>query len=75
MINLVTDGADNVVASRLGEVARKATKEFHADSVDQGLILLRLLKEGGFRVVYDQPASGVHFFTGSHKEIKRSEFY
>jgi len=74
-MNLVTAACDNVVASRLGTITREATRKFQPDSVDQGLILLQLLKEAGFIVLYDQPEDMVRFFSGSHREIKRSDIY
>jgi hypothetical protein len=42
---------DNVLAYRLGEVARKASEplpEGGGDLIDRGLVLLRLLNEAGF---------------------------
>lgn len=46
-------GMDNVFASRLGQVARETMdpKQKVGDSIDRGLILLRLLNEKGFDVI------------------------
>jgi hypothetical protein len=52
----LTAAMDNVVASRLGEIARQAgnpNRSDVGDGIDRGLILLRLLNEGGF-VVFDK---------------------
>lgn len=43
---------DNVHAARIGEIARAAgTTPNAGDSIDRGLILVRLLDEGGYSVV------------------------
>lgn len=49
----LTSMMDNVLASRLGQVAREAGNPQHpgvGDSIDRGLILRRLLEEKGFEV-------------------------
>lgn len=53
----LTSLMDNVIASRLGDIAIKAggRRSDVGDSIDRGLILLRLLKEGGFNVIEDKP--------------------
>lgn len=55
---LMTSGMDNVYASRMGEVAREAMspEQKVGDSIDRGLILLRLLNEAGFQVHATKPA-------------------
>ena len=48
---------DNTTASRLGEIATAAgdlARSDVGDSIDRGLILLRLLNEAGFMVVRGQ---------------------
>lgn len=46
---------DNVIASHLGKVARDAGRYSGGDSIDDGLNLLRLLKESGFTVIANRP--------------------
>lgn len=47
----LTNSMDNVLASKLGEIARAAmTGQRVGDSIDRGLILRRLLAEGGFEL-------------------------
>lgn len=46
---------DNALASHLGEIARDAGRSSRTDvgdTIDRGLILVRLLKERGFVVYY-----------------------
>lgn len=47
---------DNVYASRLGRIADIAARQRVGDSIDRGLILLRLLRQNGFTVLADHPA-------------------
>lgn len=49
----LTAAMDNVLAWRLGEVAKEAMdpKQSVGDYIDRGLILLRLLNEAGFDVI------------------------
>ena len=49
----LTSSMDNVLASRMGGIARKAAAAPYGDSIDTGLILLRMLREGGFIVTED----------------------
>ena len=42
---------DNVIASRMGQIAREAAGRNAGDYIDTGLILLRLLNEAGLDVV------------------------
>lgn len=51
----LTSAMDNVYASRLGRIADVAAAQKAGDSIDRGLILLRLLKQNGFTVLADQP--------------------
>lgn len=51
----------NVLAWRLGEIARDAAKHPAGDLIDRGLVLQKLLHEGGFRLCY----TGTEF-SGSH---------
>lgn len=54
----LTSLMDNVIASRLGDIAINAgaRRLDVGDSIDRGLILLRLLNEDGFDVVIrDKP--------------------
>lgn len=49
----LTATMDNVLAMRLGEIARRAgdpERRDVGDFIDRGLILLRLLRENGFEV-------------------------
>lgn len=48
----LTAAMDNVLASKLGAIAVMAVnrKQKVGDSIDQGLILRRLLEEGGFEI-------------------------
>ena len=50
---ILTAAMDNVLASRLGEVAREVGDPAHkgvGDSIDRGLILRRRLEEIGFEI-------------------------
>jgi len=56
-------GMDNVIASRMGEVAMSAgsrTRTDVGDNIDRGLILLRLLKEQGLSVIISPEDSDKH---------------
>jgi hypothetical protein len=55
----LTAAMDNVLASRLGQIANEAgrPRPVVGDSIDRGLILRRLLEEGGFGVVLLEPLS------------------
>ena len=48
----LTAAMDNVLASKLGQIAVETCdkKQKVGDSIDRGLILLRLLNENGFEV-------------------------
>lgn len=46
---------DNVIASRIGEACRAASKNPGGDLIDQGLELLKQLNEHGFDVVVRPP--------------------
>jgi hypothetical protein len=60
----LTAAMDNVLAWRLGEIARAAgspTREDVGDPIDRGLVLLRLLNLAGFSLTLDAekpPAAG-----------------
>lgn len=49
----LTAAMDNVIAARLGQLARQAGKDRKdvGDDIDRGLILRRLLEEAGFGIV------------------------
>ena len=49
----LTAAMDNVIASRLGQLARQAGKDRKdvGDDIDRGLILRRLLEEAGYGIV------------------------
>lgn len=48
---ILTSAADNVLVSRLGSVCMETAKRTDVgDSIDRGLILLKLLEEAGFEV-------------------------
>lgn len=50
----LTAAMDNVIASRLGQIATQAGKPDRkdvGDSIDRGLILRRLLEEAGYGIV------------------------
>jgi hypothetical protein len=64
MIRNVTPAMDNVVAWRLGEIAREAAKGPAGDLIDTGLLLCRLLHDKGFVLGYGGPE-----FSGSHDAI------
>lgn len=53
MSKTLTPAMDNVYAWRLGDAAREAMSPTQTvgDSIDRGLILLRLLNERGFDVI------------------------
>jgi len=54
MIEPLTAAMDNVLASKLGNIAIEAGNPKHegvGDSIDRGLILRRLLEEAGFQLV------------------------
>jgi hypothetical protein len=54
MAEEITPAMDNVLAWRLGEIARKAgtaDNSVAGDPIDRGLILLRLLNEAGFELI------------------------
>lgn len=55
---VMTASMDNVYASRLGDCAREAMAPHQkvGDSIDRGLILLRLFNEAGFEVRATKPA-------------------
>jgi hypothetical protein len=55
----LTSLMDNVIASRLGDIAINAgaRRLDVGDSIDRGLILLRLLNEGGFKVIIAKDAA------------------
>lgn len=55
--NPLTSSMDNVLASRLGDIARTAMspEQRVGDLIDRGLILQRLLEEGGFELHYVGP--------------------
>ena len=46
---------DNVYASRLGTIADVAGQSEVGDSIDRGLILLRLLNQNGFTLQANHP--------------------
>ena len=46
----LTAAMDNVLASRLNDVAKKFNEQASGDSIDRGLTLRRLLEESGFEV-------------------------
>lgn len=46
----LTSSMDNVLASRLGEIAKKAAKAPAGDYIDTGLVLRSLLEEAGFEL-------------------------
>jgi len=54
----LTAAMDNVLASKLGQIALESCspEQKVGDSIDRGLILLRLLKEKGFEVFERQEA-------------------
>ena len=50
---------DNVLAWRLGKIAREAgdpDRDDVGDFIDRGLILRRLLEENGFSLIFKGPA-------------------
>lgn len=54
----LTAAMDNVLAWRLGEIARDAgspSRTDVGDLIDRGLILRRLLEEQNFQIVYTGP--------------------
>lgn len=57
----VTAAMDNVIAWRLGEIARAAAQAPAGDLIDTGLGLLKMLEEKGFVLSYTGPE-----FPGSH---------
>lgn len=55
MMNPLKSSMDNVLASRLGQIADEAGSPQRTDvgdSIDRGLILRRLLEEKGFELHY-----------------------
>ena len=53
----LTAAMDNVLASRLGVIAKEAGQPKRidvGDSIDRGLILRRLLDEAGFEIIEKQ---------------------
>jgi hypothetical protein len=52
MANELNAAMDNVLAWRLGEIAKKAAAAPAGDLIDTGLILLRMLNEKEFHVTY-----------------------
>jgi hypothetical protein len=49
---VLTSMADNVLCVRLARALHIAAQDHHADSIDQGLVLLAELKRQGFGVIY-----------------------
>jgi hypothetical protein len=48
----LTASMPNTTAAKLGEIANEAARAKAGDTIDRGLVLVRLLREAGFRV-YD----------------------
>lgn len=48
----LTAAMDNILATRLGEIAARASQYPFGDNIDRGLVLLRLLNENGFAVTH-----------------------
>ena len=54
----LTAAMDNLLAYKLGKIAREAGNEKRTDVgdyIDRGLILRRLLEENGFSLIYVPP--------------------
>lgn len=54
---LTQESTNNIVAYRLGKVGLKlirCSETEVGDEIDRGLILLRLLNESGFKIVYEK---------------------
>ena len=59
----LTAAMDNVLAMRLGRVAREVGRRSYGDLIDYGLALNAELKKAGFALV---KTSDDHFFIGQH---------